>query len=1654
MQGATIDPDEALDSPVARIMAGTGERRRADALAGGLDGEELVVLLRRYYRHVMPEDLSGRDPEHLYGAAVSHYRLGAKRSQGTVHVRVLNPTAEADGWGAGRTIVEIVTDDMPFLVDSVTAELTRTDHAISLIVHPQMVVRRDITGRLLGISDHSGATRAAGETAESWMHVEIDRVADTTETGVIESDLRRVLSDVRDAVEDWQKMGEAAFRVADDLAGAEGVPGAAADPEHVEAWELLRWLADNHFTFLGYREYELSTEDGEDVLYGVPGTGLGILRGDVSRSSSFESLTPEVRARARDPRPLIVTKSTTRSTVHRPAYLDYIGVKRFDDTGAVIGERRFLGLFSRAAYAESVLRIPVLRRKVDDLYELVGFKPSSHRGRDLLEAVETYPRDELFQIPVTELCTILLAVLHLKERRRLRLFLRTDEFGRFFSALVYLPRDRYNTENRLRIQTILAEELDGASVDYTSQVSESVLARLHFVVRVDPARYGRAVASVDPARIEAKLVDATRAWREDFTEAAEAACGLAAAPDLVQVYADAFPAGYRAEYSAAHAVADMLRLEALPPDDGLAVELEDATDDEAGRRRFLVYRTGSAISLTEVLPVLQHMGVEVTDEQPYEVERPEGHGQAWVYEFGLRADLSNEDTDAVRTLFEETFIAVRTGQAESDGFNRLVLFGGLTWRQVSVLRAYAKYLRQAGTTFSQEYIEQVVTSDIAIARLLVRLFEARFSPALGDPEALGRSEMIDALREEVAGALDAVVSLDADRILRSFLVLVNATLRTNYFAPDTAGAPAPYLSFKLDPREIPDLPAPRPRFEIWVYSPRVEGVHLRFGPVARGGLRWSDRREDFRTEVLGLVKAQMVKNAVIVPVGAKGGFVVKRPPSADDRDALAAEGVACYRTFITGLLDITDNLIEGQIVPPVDVVRHDADDAYLVVAADKGTARFSDIANSIALERRFWLGDAFASGGSVGYDHKAMGITARGAWESVKRHFRERGIDCQAQDFTCVGIGDMSGDVFGNGMLLSRHIRLVAAFDHRHVFLDPDPDAAASFAERARLFALPRSSWADYDATLISTGGGVYPRSAKAIMITPPVAVRLGLDMSVTRLTPQELMRAILTAEVDLLWNGGIGTYVKAATESHAEVGDKANDAIRVDGAQLRAACVGEGGNLGFTQRGRIAYARAWVRTVPVVNPDGSTEQRAENGRINTDAIDNSAGVDTSDHEVNIKILLDRIVQAGDLTQDQRNELLASMTDEVADLVLRDNYGQNVALANGFAQASALLHAHARYIHRLEQDGQLDRELEFLPSDTEIAARTVEGGGLTTPELAVLLAYAKITLDRELLDSDLPDAPALRRELHAYFPGALRERFAAQIDAHPLRREILTTGIVNSVVNNAGITFVHRMREETAAVAADIVRAHLVARDVFDLERFWTAVEDLDNVVAAPVQTRMQLKARRLAERGTRWLLHKRRPPLDLTRECEFFAEGVAQVLALLPKTVRGADLETLETTRDELVAEGVPHDLAERAASMDQAPSALDIVEVAREAGRSVQDVADVYFLLADRLSISGLLARINALPRDDRWRAMARASLREDLFGAHAALTADVLAAGPSLATPDQRFDAWRAGAAGSVEQAGRMFAEISAAADYDLAMLSVAMRTFRSMLSAPRG
>ncbi|NED97320.1 NAD-glutamate dehydrogenase [Phytoactinopolyspora alkaliphila] len=1628
-----------LEEAKSDLLARAASVVKRDHPAMDQDADER--FLRRYFRHVAPEDLVGRDPVDIFGTAASHRRLAEHRPQGSSLVRVFTPSVDEHGWSSGHTVVEVVTDDMPFLVDSVTLALHRNDNLIRLIVHPQIIVRRNVTGELLEVCDlddnHPRIPEIPDVVVESWMHVEIDRRDDRDEQAHIEELLRDALRDVRDAVEDWPRMRQRCEEIADTL-DQPGLP--VPDAEIEEARELLHWLADDHFTFLGYREYVLDEVDGEDVLRAVTGSGLGILRADQDLSDAFAKLPPEVRAKAREKRLLVLTKANSKATVHRDAYLDYIGVKSFDENGEVIGERRFLGLFSSAAYIESVLRIPVLRRRVQEVVQNSGFAPTSHSGKDLLQVLETYPRDELFQTPVDQLLPVALAVVNLQERRQLRMFVRRDDYGRYLSFLVYLPRDRYNTDVRERIQRLLLSATDGVSIDFTARLGESMLARLHFVVRTDPHR---PLPEFDAEELEKQLMAATRAWTDDFSDALAEQVGEESAARLLRRYKDGFPEGYKEDFPARTAASDVRRLEELADVDGLSLNLYRPVGAPSNSRRLKIYRTGTPISLTHILPLLSRMGVEVVDERPYEIVRHESETAAYIYDFGLRLEgIRTADGDRLKESFQDAFIAVWRGDAESDGFNALVPLAGLSWREASVLRAYAKYLRQAGSTFSQSYLEECLTTHVGVARMLVELFDVRFNPERASgPEA--RDSAVTAVTERIEQALDAVASLDQDRILRSFLGLIQATLRTSFFRSDPQGdgRAGTAISFKLDSQKIQDLPAPRPRYEIWVYSPRVEGVHLRYGAVARGGLRWSDRREDFRTEILGLVKAQAVKNSVIVPVGAKGGFVGKRLPDPSvDREAWLAEGIECYKTFIRGMLDITDNRDDdGTVLPPAGVVRHDGDDPYLVVAADKGTASFSDIANQVSKEYGFWLGDAFASGGSAGYDHKAMGITARGAWESVKRHFREMGRDCQNEDFTVVGIGDMSGDVFGNGMLLSRHIRLVAAFDHRHIFLDPNPDAATSYEERRRLFDLPRSSWNDYSSDLISQGGGIHSRTTKKIPITPQVAERLSIDSSVRSMTPAELMRAILTAPVDLLWNGGIGTYVKASTESHAEVGDKANDAIRVDAVQLRCACVAEGGNLGLTQRGRVEYA---LNTSGVA--DGERDRR-----INTDAIDNSAGVDTSDHEVNIKILLDGVVRAGDLTEKQRNTLLTEMTDEIAELVLATNYGQNVALANAVRNAPNLAHVHRAYMSRLESEGLLKREIEALPTDRQMGERMNSGRGLTSPEMAVLLAYTKNTMYSELLETSLPDDSYLSAILHAYFPSPLRERYADRIDAHPLRREIITNTLVNELVNQAGTTFAFRLGMETGGSVEDLARAYTVAGVIFQMPDLYAAVSSLDNIVSADVQTQMRLAGRTITERVTRWLVVNRRPPIDIAWQIGFFESPIGRLLDALPDVLAGRELDLYTARRDELIKAGVPEDLAVRVAVLPPAYSGLGMVENSLATGTDLLEVARVHFALGEHLGLGRLLERIIALPRNDRWQTMARAALRDDLHAVQTSVTAQVLQQTDENAEPEERVRIWAEEDAAVVARARKTLGEIIEGESFDLARLSVGVRVVRSLL-----
>ncbi|HEX9086874.1 MAG TPA: NAD-glutamate dehydrogenase [Arthrobacter sp.] len=1598
--------------------------------------------LRDYYEHLAEEDARAYPQELLAARAQTHRSTAATRFPGTANITISDE--------AERSVVYIVTDDMPFLVDSVNAELVRQKAPIHLVMHPLFVVTRNReSGELvrvsrvpshLGISSGDTAAMpnlsyliAQGDNAshmESWIAVEIDRVDDAKRAALTEG-IGRVLADVRAAVEDWPKMRNRALQIAQDL---DTLANPAQIAELRQAQELLRWLDDGNFTFLGYREYDLKNESGEDVLEPREESGLGLLRGGADTPHQIQHLTETGRKKAREKRALVITKANSRSTVHRSAYLDYIGVKSFDAAGNVNGERRFIGLFATTAYAGSVRDIPVVREKVAAVLSEAGFPPDSHSGKDLLGILETYPRDELFQIEIPDLAAIATGIQRLQERRRTRLFLRPDIYGRFMSALVYLPRDRYTTNVRLRIEQELRETFDAVSIDYEARMTESALARLFFRIRLPK---NADVSNVNSDDLEKRLVRAARSWSEGITEVLRARedGGLDddGAKELAAVWAEAFPASYRVDYEVEDALEDIARFEkygAAPAEEaagehpGVHVYLPDgagATLEEDARVKLYMLEPKS---LSQILPYFHNLGLEVLDERPFEIETAD-HRDFFLYDLGLKYPAG---VDPLKTgpLLADSFGAAVSGAVESDSFDRLVLREGMHWRQIVVLRAYAKYMRQMGNTNSYGFLADTLLANPDVNRGLSALFEARFDPSLGEEARRIR-------QDEVLAGLDAaiekVATLDADRVLRTFKNLIQATLRTNYFQNK------PHLSFKLDPSAIEGLPFPRPMFEIWVYSPRVEGVHLRFGKVARGGLRWSDRREDFRTEILGLVKAQTVKNAVIVPTGAKGGFYAKQlPDPAADRTAWMAEGIESYKTFIRGLLDVTDNLVttqEGeQLVPPADVVRHDDADSYLVVAADKGTASFSDIANGLAAEYGFWLGDAFASGGSVGYDHKAMGITARGAWESVKRHFSELDLDTQSEPFTVVGVGDMSGDVFGNGMLLSKHIRLLAAFDHRHIFLDPTPDEAVSFAERQRLFELPRSSWDDYDKALISEGGGVFARQAKSIPVSDQVRSALGLPDGTTRLSPPELLRAILLAPADLLYNGGIGTYVKASTETNAEVGDKANDSIRVDGRELRVKVVGEGGNLGMTQRGRIEAALQGVI-------------------LNTDAIDNSAGVDCSDHEVNIKIFVDRMVAAGKLDPAERSEFLASMTDEVGRLVLEDNIDQNILLLNDRMRVSEWSPSYERLMDWLEKSADLKRDLEALPTTETLRERLEQGQGLTSPELSVLAAYAKIELASALRDSDLSEDPWFRQTLRAYFPQQLRDRFDAELDTHPLRREIIATVVANDMINMGGITFAFRAMEETSATEAAVAKAFVALREVYELDIMVGELNELPASFPTEHWSTVHLDIRRLLDRAVRWVLSQSNASRPIAEIVGEFKPLMDPMRARLLDYLRGDDRARVAEWLEKARGWELPEDLAHRWAELFESFVLLDIAKIVHVSPEPVENIAHVYYTVFNRFHADSLLERITKLPRRDRWQALARAALRDDLYSTVSDMTTAVLEATSPEMPAEERLVAWESQNVEQLDRARSMFDEVNALEADDMASLSVALRLLRSIV-----
>ncbi len=1616
------------------------------------EAELAETFIRRYFRDVAPTDVMAREMLDLYGTALAHLRSAEQREPGRSKVRVYNPHLQRHGWQSTHTVVEIVTDDMPFLVDSVAMELNRHGHAIHLSIHPIFAVERDAEGRLNGIAQRREA--AEGAVLESFMHIEIDRQSDPAVLEGLEQDLERILGDVRRAVQDWQSMrGRIDGVIAELEPATRHVPAEELD----EIKAFLTWLADDHFTFLGYAAYDLEGEGKDLVLRRVADSDLGILRSGEGpvMSKSFMAMPLPARLRAIEPAPPIaVTKANTKSTVHRATYLDFVGVKRYAPDGEVIGEHRILGLFTSAAYNRSPREIPLLRRKFEAIIERAGHPRASHIGKALVNILETYPRDELFQADVDTLFSITTQILHLQDRQHIRVFLRKDAFERFVSCLIYIPRERYNTTVREHLQQLLADAFNGTDSEFQAQVSEARLARILVIVRTPDG----IPDDVEIEALEREIKELAQTWPDRVHAALIESEGEETGNRLFREFGQAFPIAYHERVTPRAAVPDIHVLDQLEknPDQGLGMSFYRKLEDRPEIVRFKLIRPNLPLYLSDALPILENMGLRILYEEPHRIRTAKGRVFA-MHDFAMRiTNGQSVDVDAVRDAFQEVFEQSWSGLVENDGFNRLVLAAGLPVADIVVLRAYCKYILQLGSPFSQSYIEATFTSNKTLAADLVALFNTRFDPAF----AGSRDAEIAALEKRIEAGLEKVAILDEDRILRRYLGLIKATLRTNAFQLQADGSRKDYISFKFDPTQVPGMPLPRPAYEIFVYAPAVEGVHLRGGKVARGGLRWSDRREDFRTEVLGLMKAQMVKNGVIVPVGAKGGFFVKRPPEGGDRQAQVDEAIRCYRMFLSGMLDITDNQLKGEVIPPSDVVRYDDDDPYLVVAADKGTATFSDIANEVSQSYGFWLDDAFASGGSAGYDHKGMGITAKGAWESVKRHFRELGMDPAVDAFTVMGIGDMSGDVFGNGMLLSDKIKLVAAFDHRDILLDPNPDPAVSFKERERLFALPRSTWQDYDKSLLSPGGRVVSRSAKSITVSPEVKAALGLERDTW--SPLELLNAILKAPVDLWWNGGIGTYVKASHETHHDAQDRTNDALRIDANELRCRVLAEGGNLGMTQGARI--------------------EASQNGvRLNTDFIDNSAGVDCSDHEVNIKILLGEVMASGDLTLKQRDLLLAEMTDEVAELCLRNNSLQNLALSLIEARSAAVGEAQMRLMRKLERGGRLDRVIEELPDDTELAERRRAGRGLTRPEAAVLFAYAKMTLYTDVLATDLPDRPYFAGDLGKYFPRPLRRRFADEIAEHRLRREIIATWLANSVVNRGLDIFVTELEDETGAGMGDICLGYVITRDAFKLLPLWAAIEALPVAVPASLQIEMLNEARDTLVRGTRWFLAHTPRPIRIGKTVAAFAPAIEQLQTSLEETLSANQATVLAGAVAAHAEAGVDRELARRVAGLPYLLAACDIVTVARELqggappptvaefipviqasddtdagengdGLDPLPVARLYFALDEGLDLSWLRGRLLRAPIRSRWDRMALSGLEDELAMALRALTVAAWHAGIRATTPAEasaQVDDWLGANLVGLERYRELLAEIEGTTEPDLAMLSVVVNSAGKLL-----
>ncbi|CAM3636544.1 NAD-glutamate dehydrogenase [Parendozoicomonas haliclonae] len=1566
----------------------------------------LQAFLKPFFAISTLDEITAYRRRDLVGSTLAFWRFFQTHDHTSPKIEVFNPDYENNGWHSTHTIIQIVQQDMPFIVDSVRMKLNERGITIHHLRNCVLPVARDNKNQL--------AEAGEGGAKEALLYVEVDRQTDEEDLELLRQELADVLSDVRRVVTDYRPICR---KVEELLASLE----ARKDQDTSEVCEYLRWLLSNNFTFLAYEELAIDcSKKGEPCVRQVEGERLGLLRPRHSGQLNRMNLEPELdRNLFADQSQLSFAKASVRSSVHRPAYPEFILIKRFDDEGKVIGECRIMGLYTSPVYFQSPRTIPWLRNKVSAILEMSGLDIHCHHGKELVQILDVYPREELFLTPTEQLFTTVMSILQIQERNQTRVFIRRDHSDLCCSALVYVPREQYDTALRIKMQNILCQRLNAVDAEFTTYFSESTLTRVHYILR----REDNSTTDFDPEAIAAEIQQAAYSWEAEFRDALLEGKGEGDGNAILKTFRDSFPVSYRDAFSPPTAVADIEHMYGLTAEQPLSMSFYQPIDDD-GHLHFKVFHYGSTLPLSDLIPIMENLGLKVLGEHPYKIRLSGNRAgeKICLHDFTLSlTDGQQLPLRKVADKFREAFKRSWYKQAENDRFNRLVMTAGLDWRQVTMLRAYAKYMKQIRFGFSQAYIASTLTKNIDITLQLVKLFEVSFDPDM-DLTVEQRQARRQQLQQKIIEALEEVSVLSQDRILRRIMDLIVATLRTNFYQQDADGQPHDYISFKFSPRDIPDLPKPAPMYEIFVYSPYVEGVHLRGGKVARGGLRWSDRVEDFRTEVLGLVKAQQVKNAVIVPVGAKGGFVPKRLPANGTREQVMEEGIRCYKTFIRALLDVTDNLVDNVVVHPERVVRYDADDTYLVVAADKGTATFSDIANGIAEDYGFWLGDAFASGGSVGYDHKKMGITARGAWVSVQRHFRERGIDVQKEPITVVGIGDMAGDVFGNGLLSSEALKLVAAFNHMHIFVDPDPDPATSFAERERLFKLPRSSWEDYNSKLISEGGGIFNRSAKSITISAEMKKLFGIRAS--KLTPNDLISAILRSQVDLIWNGGIGTYVKSSAESHADVGDKANDTLRIDGRALRAKVIGEGGNLGLTQLGRIEYT-------------------LNGGAMNTDFIDNAGGVDCSDHEVNIKILLNQIVAAGDMTRKQRDRMLAAMTDDVARLVLGNNYRQTQAITMAESECLSQMEEYKGFIHDLEERGRLDRAIEFLPDDETIRERHAGGQGLTRPELSVLISYSKADLKEKLLDSAIPDDAYLARELVTAFPAQLVKKYGEPLAEHRLHREIVATQLSNYLINMMGITFVSRQQKSTGASAPDIVRGFVIARDIFGAEQLWSDIESLDYTIDSKLQLELMGEVMRILRRATRWLVRMKVVDRETGVCVEHYKGRITQLIDglddLLPERQRKEWLKRVE----QLTGKGVPEPVARRVAAVRHLFNMLPVIQAVEETGQSLERVASMFFAIGEHLDLHGFYQQLSALDVQNQWQSLAREGIRDELVMQQRTLTVNLLTLPDAPKDLGELFTFWSEAQAAPLARWHSVLDELRGEAASEFAMYTVATR-----------